>query len=681
MPKLKIDGVDVEVESGLSILQACETIGVEIPRFCYHERLSIAGNCRMCLVEMEGSNKPVASCAMPVTEGMNIKTKSEFVKKARNGVMEFLLINHPLDCPICDQGGECDLQDQAIAYGSGISRFIESKRAVKDKDLGPLIKTHMTRCIHCTRCVRFAEEIAGVEQLGTVGRGEETEITSFLEEAIDSEMSGNLIDLCPVGALTSKPYAFIARPWELKKFDTIDVMDAIGSNIRMDIKDQRIMRVLPRINESINEEWISDKTRFAYDGILSQRIDRPYIKKNGKFLEIDYQEAINIISKKIKENSIDTFGALLGNIVDCETALSFKLLLEKLNCNNFDCRQDNSFFVPGERSSYLFNSQISGIESSDLCLLIGCNPKLEASVLNARIRQKSLNSDFNYTIARIGEKSKLNYEVIELGEKPDVLDDLIKKRSSFNKILQKAKMPIFIIGQGALCRSDSKEIYLKARNLYQSLDIDKNWNGFNILQTFAGRVGALDINFFSKQKDIFKKDNLIKKVYAGKINLLYLYAADEIDFNNIPEKTFIIYHGHHADKGAQKADLIIPTSCYTEKEGIFINAEGRSQISYQVKEPLLNVKHAWSFFIDLAKSFKINLGYSNFDELRRILFNLYPHTQNIDLVEKTSFIKSKKSSGAFSNETISSNIKNFYMTDSVSRLSKVMAECSKKIVK
>ena len=392
MPKIFINDKPIEIDEGITVLQACEIAGIEIPRFCYHERLSIAGNCRMCLVEMENSIKPVASCAMPVAEGMKIKTNSEMVEKARKGVMEFLLINHPLDCPICDQGGECDLQDQAMAYGNGFSRFFEKKRAVKDKHLGPLIKTHMTRCIHCTRCVRFSEEVAGNNQLGTVGRGEDTEITSYLEKTIDSELSGNVIDLCPVGALTSKPYAFIARPWELKKTNSIDVFDAVGSNIRLDSKGDKILRVLPRINEEINEEWISDKTRFAYDGINHQRIDRFYVRKsNGEIEESSEETVLKLLKSKFSETDKKKIFSLCGNLLDCESIFSLKSFLQKIDSNNYDCRQDNSFFIPNKRSSYLFNSSISGIDNSDLCVIVGSDLRKEAPIIGARLRKQSLN--------------------------------------------------------------------------------------------------------------------------------------------------------------------------------------------------------------------------------------------------------------------------------------------------
>ena len=680
MPKVIIDNKEVNVENGITILQACENIGIEIPRFCYHERLSIAGNCRMCLVEMDNSPKPVASCAMPVSEGMNIKTNSELVKKARNGVMEFLLINHPLDCPICDQGGECDLQDQAMAYGKGFSRFVESKRAVKDKNLGPLIKTHMTRCIHCTRCVRFAEEVAGIDQIGTIGRGEDTEITTYLESTVGSELSANIIDLCPVGALTSKPYAYIARPWELKKTDSIDLMDAVGSNVRFDTKADRIMRVLPRVNESINEEWISDKTRFAYDGLLTQRLDKGYIKKNGKLEEVDNLELVNLFAEKIR--SSDSIASLLGNIIDCETIYAFKLFLDGLEKKVvYDCRQDNSFIVPEDRSSYLFNTTIQGIDECDLCLFVGCNPKVEAPILNSRIRKRFLNSDSNIEIGYIGQSAEFNYKVNFLGESPSILKGILNGKHNFSKSLKKSKRPLIILGQGALTVEDSAEIYYTTKHLYQKYcDIDQ-WCGFNVLQTFAGRVGAYDLNFF-KGFDDFQKFNILNHVNKKKSDVLILFAADEIDLKNLNNDTFVIYFGHHGDKSANYADMIIPIPCFTETEGVFVNLEGRPQISAKIKNPLSNVNESWKFLLETAKVLNIDLGFNNFQQLRIALFKEHQHLKDINVIKKNIFSKIEPKSflenNQISSNSISSNIKNFYMTDSVSRLSLVMSNCSMK---
>ena len=680
MPKVTIDNKEVNVESGITVLQACENIGIEIPRFCYHERLSIAGNCRMCLVEMDNSPKPVASCAMPVSEGMNIKTNSELVKKARNGVMEFLLINHPLDCPICDQGGECDLQDQAMAYGKGFSRFVESKRAVKDKNLGPLIKTHMTRCIHCTRCVRFAEEVAGIDEIGTIGRGEDTEITTYLESTVGSELSANIIDLCPVGALTSKPYAYIARPWELKKIDSIDLMDAVGSNVRFDTKADRIMRVLPRVNESINEEWISDKTRFAYDGLLSQRLDKGYIKKNGKLEEVDNLELVNLFAEKVR--SSNSIASLLGNIIDCETIYAFKLFLDGLDKKVvYDCRQDNSFIVPGDRTSYLFNTTIQGIDECDLCLFVGCNPKIEAPILNSRIRKRFLNSDSNIEIGYIGRSAEFNYKVNFLGESPSILKNILNGKHQFSKSLKKSKRPLILLGQGALTVEDSAEIYYTTKRIYQKYCDNDQWCGFNVLQTFAGRVGAYDLNFF-KGFDDFQKFNILNHVNKKKTDVLILFAADEIDLKNLNNNTFVIYFGHHGDKSANYADMIIPIPCFTETEGVFVNLEGRPQISAKIKNTLSNVNESWKFLLETAKVLKIDLGFNNFQQLRVALFKEHDHLKHINVIKKNILSKIEPKSSLnnkqISSHSISSNIKNFYMTDSVSRLSLVMSSCSMK---
>ena len=671
MVQIFIDDKAYDVEDGITIIQACESAGVEIPRFCYHEKLSIAGNCRMCLVEMENSNKPVASCAMPVADGMKIKTKSEMVIKARKGVMEFLLINHPLDCPICDQGGECDLQDQAMAYGTGISRYVEQKRAVKDKHLGPLIQTHMTRCIHCTRCVRFSEEIAGNDaQLGAIGRGEDTEITTYLEEAMDFEMSGNVIDLCPVGALTSKPYEFVARPWELKKTETIDVFDAVGSSIRIDSKSDKILRVLPRINEEINDEWISDKTRFAYDGINNQRIDRYYLRNmEGKLVEESEENILRIIHNNLSNIKPSQVVALAGNTLDCESIFSFKKFLDELKIENYDCRQDDSFFIPSERFSYIFNSTIKGIDDSDLCLLVGTDVKKEAPILSSRIRQRFLSSPKSYKIFSVGNFN-LNFSVDYLGGSSSSLKKLNEKKNL--DYFKKSKKPLFILGQGAMCQNDAADIFNYCLNFYQKVSKNSDWNGFNILQTFSGRVGALDLGFY-KKKNISK--SLVKEIYDGKFKVLYLMSADEINFDKIPKKTFVIYHGHHGDKAVKRADLIIPMSCFTEKEGIYVNLEGRPQISSQVKFPIDGVSHSWEFLNKLSKLFNLSI-FSNLNDLREKMFFNHQHLGYINEIKSSKINKNKSSKLKFSNEEIKSNILNFYMTDSVSRNSKIMSECS-----
>tara|TARA_X000000950_G_scaffold203467_1_gene244794 strand:+ start:5697 stop:7733 length:2037 start_codon:yes stop_codon:yes gene_type:complete len=677
MVKLTINNKTLDVENGITVLQACEIAGIEVPRFCYHERLSIAGNCRMCLVEMENSGKPVASCAMPVAEGMNIKTNSELVEKARNGVMEFLLINHPLDCPICDQGGECDLQDQAMAYGQGFSRFNEGKRAVSNKNLGPLIKTHMTRCIHCTRCVRFNEEVAGNYQLGAIGRGENTEITSFLEKNIDSELSGNVIDLCPVGALTSKPYAFVARPWELKKTDSIDVFDALGSNIRVDSKGDKVLRVLPRINEDINQEWISDKTRFAYDGLNHQRLDRFYFReKDAKLVEISEEKSFHILKNKLLKTKDSKLFALVGNTLDCESVFSFKLLLDKLNFKNYDCRQDQSFFIPSKRFSYLFNSTISGIDESDLCILVGTDLRKEAPLINARLRQRIKYSDEKFQVFNFGEKRKTNLDSLNIGHDYYSLNNL--KSLKYKKLLKKSKKPIFIIGQGPLISDDAENIFYFLLDIYnKSIDVT-TWSGFNVLQNYSGRVGALDLKFYNT-KNVNK--NPVNDIYNGKYDVLYLFSADELDFEKIPSKTFVIYQGHHGDRAVKRADLIIPTSCFTEKEGIYVNMEGRPQISRQVKMPISGVSDSWSFFRKFSKYLNAEIGYEKFSELRSKMFTEVPHLSKISLLSDNSLPNLKTPKVKLSKNLIKTSIDNFYMTDSVSRNSPVMSSCSSQMQK
>jgi NADH-quinone oxidoreductase subunit G len=677
MVKLTINNKSLDVENDITVLQACEIAGIEIPRFCYHERLSIAGNCRMCLVEMENSSKPIASCAMPVADGMNIKTNSELVKKARNGVMEFLLINHPLDCPICDQGGECDLQDQAMAYGKGFSRFNEGKRAVSNKNLGPLIKTHMTRCIHCTRCVRFNEEIAGNYQLGAVGRGENTEITSFLEKNIDSELSGNVIDLCPVGALTSKPYAFIARPWELKKTDSIDVFDALGSNIRVDSKGDKVLRVLPRINEDLNQEWISDKTRFAYDGLNHQRLDRFYFRSNAfKLNEISEERAFQILKNKLLKTKDSKFFSLVGNTLDCESVFSFKLFLDKLNFRNYDCRQDQSFFIPSKRFSYLFNSKISGIDESDLCILIGTDLRKEAPLINARLRQRIKHSDNKFQVFNFGEKNS-NLDSFNIGNDFYSLNNL--KDLKYKNLLKKSKKPIFIIGQGPLISHEAENLFYFLLDIYNKSNCISGWSGFNVLQNYSGRVGALDLKFYNKNN--VNKD-FVNNIYKGKYDVLYLLSADELDFEKIPSKTFVIYHGHHGDRAVKRADLIIPTSCFTEKEGIYVNMEGRPQISRQVKMPIAGVSNSWHFFQKLSKYLNVDqIGYENFSELRSIMFEETPHLSKINLLSQNILPKLKSPKIKFSKNLIKPSIINFYMTDSVSRNSPVMSSCSSQMKK
>ena len=584
MPKVKVDGIEVEVESGTTVLQACEIAGKEIPRFCYHERLSIAGNCRMCLVEMEKSPKPVASCAMPVAEGQVIYTNTEMVKKAREGVMEFLLINHPLDCPICDQGGECDLQDQSVKYGGGSSRYDLNKRSVKEKYMGPLIKTQMNRCIHCTRCIRFAEEIAGVPDLGAINRGENMEITTFLEKTVDSELSANVIDLCPVGALTSKPYAFEARPWELTKTETIDVMDAVGSNIRVDTKGWEVKRILPRVNEDINEEWISDKTRYACDGLLTNRIDQPYIRKEGKLVQCSWDDAFLKISLEFSKTK--KIGGLIGGMTDLETIFSFKNLLSSISESSFvDFRQKDFYLDPAHPSNYLFNTSIAGIDESDLVLLVGANPRLEATMINSRIRKNFVSKKLE--VFSIGNPGDQTYKVNFLGDNLNILKDIENEKSIFVERIKLAKKPIIIIGESVLNSKQGKYV------LETSKSILKKYNalsGLNILHQNASSVGAIMLQAYNLSEDVLNNE------------ILYLIGADEIEIDK--KDKFIIYQGSHASKNTKLADVVLPGAAYTEKDGLYVNLEGRVQAGYKASFPPGNAKEDWKILRALQRSSK-----------------------------------------------------------------------------
>ena len=574
MPKLTIDDVEIEVPDGITVLQACELAGVEIPRFCYHERLSVAGNCRMCLVEVApGPPKPAASCALPVGEGMTVKTNSPMVKKAREGVMEFLLINHPLDCPICDQGGECDLQDQAMGYGAGQSRYDENKRAVTDKYMGPLVKTQMTRCIHCTRCIRFATEVAGVEELGATGRGESMEVGTYIEKTLTSELSANIIDLCPVGALTSKPYAFTARPWELTKTETVDVMDAVGSNIRVDTRGSEVMRVLPINHDDVNEEWISDKTRYACDGLKRQRLDTPYVKRDGTLQPASWDEAFAAIAKKVKGKAGNRVAAIAGDLVDCESMLALKDLMTALGSPNIDCRQDGAK-IGGVRSGYVFNSSIAGIDEADAILLIGTNPRWEAPIINARIRKRFISGKLKVGV--VGPQVDLTYKTDYLGAGPQTLTEIANGSHAFCDVLKNAERPMLIVGQGALSRDDGAAVLAAARKVAEGCGLIKDgWNGFNVLHTAASRVGGLDLGLLPSDggRDVA---GILAGATAGDIEVVYLLGADEIDASSLGT-AFVIYQGHHGDAGAHRADVILPGAAYTEKNGTYVNTEGRVQ--------------------------------------------------------------------------------------------------------
>lgn len=677
MPKLKVNGKEVEFEQGMTVLQACEIAGAEVPRFCYHERLKIAGNCRMCLVQVEGGPpKPAASCAMPAADGMVVHTDTPMVKKAREGVMEFLLINHPLDCPICDQAGECDLQDETIAYGKGNSRYDEHKRAVKDKYMGPLVKTQMTRCIHCTRCVRFLDDVAGVHELGAVGRGEHMEITTYVEKSLTSELSGNIIDLCPVGALTSKPYAFKARPWELRKIETIDVMDAAGSNIRVDVRGTEVMRILPRLNEDVNEEWISDKTRFACDGLKLQRLDRPYIRKNGKLEAASWEEALELVGSKLKKAGAEKSAAIMGDLADCESMLALKELMLELGSHNIDCRQDGAKIGEGDRGSYLFNSKISGIENADAILIIGSNPRWEAPIINARIRKAWTKG---MKVAYIGQELNLNYKAIHLGEEASILEDILAGKNSFCKILENAKNPAIIVGYDALTREDGDAILCESQNIAEKYKmLREDWNGFNVLHRAASRIGGLDLEILPSRKGKATKE-IIKACGKGEIEVLYLLGADEIDMGALGN-AFVVYQGHHGDAGAHRADVILPGAAYTEKDATYVNTEGRVQYTYVATFPPGKAKEDWEIIILVAKSSGISLPYNSAGDLRLKMVEIAPHFAKVDeCVDTGGHIIGN--AGKIENTPILSTLKNFYMTDPISRASRTMAKCVEDITK
>ena len=668
MPKININGKEIEFEPGMTILQACEIAGAEIPRFCYHERLSIAGNCRMCLVEMDKSQKPIASCAMPAAEGMNIKTNTEMVEKARKGVMEFLLANHPLDCPVCDQGGECDLQDQSLYYGVDKSRFSENKRYVSEKYMGPLIKTQMTRCIHCTRCVRFATEVAGVPEIGAIGRGENMEITTYLEKSMESELSGNVIDLCPVGALTSKPYAFSARPWELKKTESIDVLDAVGSNIRVDTYGWEVKRILPRLNEDINEEWISDKTRYSCDGLLKQRLDVPYVKKNNKLIKSSWDEALDIIIKKLKETDNSNIAGHIGDLVSLETTLAFKKFLELLGSKNLEFREKKFYINSEDKMNYLFNSSINGIEKSDLILLIGCDPRHEATILNARIRKAFRNN--KTPIFSIGNPGDQTYEYKIIGDDTQTIKDIIEEKHEFNRVFNTAKKPLIIIGESALELNSGGFIFEELKNfLYQKKLISEKWNALNILIQNASTVGALDLKIQSKDKNNFEFFDNIKN---NKFKLIYLLNSDNLKFEKNDE--FIIYQGSHGDRGAEIADVILPSAAYTEENGLYQNLEGRVQECRKASYPAGQALESWKVLNKLTNAYKNKNLFDSFNTLRDEALKKILNFESLNKLPKYKE-PSKKINNNFENEKVHINKIDYYFSNCISRASKVMSEC------
>ncbi len=664
MLKLKINDIEIEVEEGLTVLQACEKAGVEIPRFCYHEKLSIAGNCRMCLVEMEKSPKPIASCAMPAAEGMVIKTNTPKIEKSRKGVMEFLLANHPLDCPVCDQGGECDLQDQSMFYGIDKSRFKENKRAVPDKNMGPLIKTQMTRCIHCTRCVRFATEIAGVPELGAIGRGEDMQITTYLEKSIKSELSGNVIDLCPVGALTSKPYVFEARPWELKKTETIDVMDAVGSNVRVDTYDWEVKRVLPIINEDINEEWISDKTRYACDGLLNQRLDTPYIKYNNKFEKASWNEVFRIIKSKIENTDKNKIAGFVGDLINMEASYIFKEFFERtIDIKNYESRSSEIFIDNFERENYLFNSKINGIEESDLILLIGTNPRFEATMLNARIRKAYLNNKVK--IVSLNDVGDLTYPYEKLDGKTQTIKDIIENKNNLTKEIIDAQKPMIIFGESFLKSKSAELLFYSFKNfLLGNNKFTNDWKPLNIISLDAATVGSLDLDI------IDQKNELIKNLNENKFDIVFLLGQDNLKFNKKNE--FVIYVGTHGDNGAEIADIILPGAAYTEQSGHYTNLEGKIQKAYKASYPPGDAKEDWKIINELAEFMNNKKLFNDVNELESSMFNYI----NLKKEKQVNSQNKEVNLSNFESETLKITYKDYYFSNVIARSSKTMFNCN-----
>ena len=664
MLKLKVNDIDVEVEEGLTVIQACEKAGVEIPRFCYHEKLSIAGNCRMCLVEIEKSPKPVASCAMPAAEGMIIKTNTPNIEKSRKGVMEFLLANHPLDCPVCDQGGECDLQDQSMFYGIDKTRFKENKRSVPDKNMGPLIKTQMTRCIHCTRCIRFATEIAGVPELGAIGRGEDMQITTYLEQSVQSELSGNVIDLCPVGALTSKPYIFEARPWELKKTETIDVMDAVGSNIRVDTYDWEVKRILPIINEDINEEWISDKTRYACDGLLNQRLDTPYIKYNNKFEKASWNEVYKIIKSKIENTNKDKICGFVGDLVNMEAGYIFKEFFDRtIDSYMYESRSTQSFIDNTVRENYLLNSTINGIEETDLIFLVGTNPRFEATMVNARIRKAYLNNKVK--IISLNDIGDLTYSYKFLDGKTQTIKDITENKNEISKSIIDSKKPMIILGESFLNTKSASYLFYSLKNfLLKHNKFINGWNPLNILSSDAATVGNFDLDLINN------KENLIKDLNENKFELIYLLGQDNLSFNKKNE--FVIYQGSHGDKGAEMADIILPGAAYTEQSGHFTNLEGKIQKAYKASYPPGEAKEDWQIINELAEMMNNRKLFNDKDELESSMFNYL----NLKKEKQKSTSIKEVNENNFENEFLKIKFKDYYFSNVIARSSKTMLDCN-----
>jgi NADH-quinone oxidoreductase subunit G len=674
MAKVTIDGIELEVPNGASVLQACEAAGKEIPRFCYHERLSVAGNCRMCLVEVEKAPKPVASCAYPVADGMKVFTDSAMVRNARRNVMEFLLINHPLDCPICDQGGECDLQDQAMAYGRDNSRYREGKRVVKDKYLGPLVKTIMNRCIQCTRCVRFATEVAGVPELGATGRGEDLQIGTYVEKALATELSGNLIDICPVGALTSRPYAFISRPWELRKTDSVDVLDAVGAAIRIDTRGPEVLRVLPRVNEDVNEEWMADRGRFSIDGLKRKRLDRPWIRQDGKLRPAIWPEALEHVAAKLKGIPGNRIGAVAGDLVDAESVFALKALMNGLGSQNVDCRQDGAKIDGSRRDHYLFNTGIAGIDEADALLIIGSNPRREAPVLNARIRKRWMSGAM--PVAHIGQQDiDLTYNAEHLGEGASALEALLDGSHAFAKVLSEAKKPMILVGRGAVSGEDGAAVLAAAWALANQVGaLNADWHGFNMLHLFGGQVGALDAGFVPGPGGAD-----LAGMLSGGVDVLWLLAADGFEPALISPGTFVIYQGHHGDRAASRADVILPGAAYTEKEGTYVNTEGRVQRGRMAIHAPGEAREDWRIIRAAGVALGVSLRFDTLDELRAAMVLANPVFGLVDgrVAGGCQDTAGPQAGGSLSASAFKPAIVDYWQADTISRASETMAECSR----
>lgn len=668
-----VDGYPVKIPKGMTVLQACEVAGVDIPRFCYHSRLSIAGNCRMCLVEVEKSPKPVASCAMPALPGMKIKTDTPIAKKAREGVMEFLLMNHPLDCPICDQGGECDLQDQSMAFGSDRGRFTEVKRSVVDKNLGPLVKTVMTRCIQCTRCVRFATEIAGVQDLGMLGRGSGEEIGTYVEKLMTSELSGNVIDICPVGALTSKPFAFKARNWELKGTETIDVTDAVGSNIRIDSRGPEVLRILPRLNEDINEEWISDKTRFCYDGLKRQRLNDPMIRgADGRFQAVSWRDALAMVGEVIHKVAPEEIVGVAGKLSDAESMMAFKDFLNRMGSNNVMCEGNGKHPNADLRSGYIMNTGIAGLEKADVFLLVGTQPRVEAAMVNARIRKtvRATKAKVGY----VGPPTNLNYDHEHLGTGPQTLTELAEGRHPFCSTLKNAKNPAIIVGAGLFERDDLDAIFSAIETIAKYGNVVRpDWNGYNVLLLHAAQAAALDLGLVPQSPDSIKSAKFV-----------YLMGADDVNLKDIPDDAFVVYQGHHGDRSVYRANVILPASAFSEKEGTYENTEGCIQQTLPAVPTVGDARDDWKIVRALSEAAGVQLPYDSVEGIRSRIQTVAPNLMSMDDREPATFSTTTMRPNV--NRKISPNdfgtaVENFYMTDAITRASKIMAQCSAMLLK